>query len=127
MNVAAKPGTDMTTRDPDRLLPLSAPVFNVLLALGGSAMHGYAIMQELERKTEGREVLLPGSLYATIARMVEQGLLEELSGSPEPGADRRRRYYRVTPFGRAVASAEAIRLRRLVDLARDEDLLSEAR
>jgi DNA-binding PadR family transcriptional regulator len=116
----------MPMRDPEKLLPLSPPVFNVLLGLGGEARHGYGIMQELEQKTGGREVLLPGSLYATIARMVEQGLLEELAGEAEPGADRRRRYYRVTAFGRRVAAAEATRLRRLVDLARDEDLLPEA-
>jgi DNA-binding PadR family transcriptional regulator len=110
-------------RDPADLLPLSPPVFAVLLTLAADTMHGYAIMQELERRTGGRETLLPGSLYATIARMVEEGLIQEVTSRRGTGGDRRRRYYRATRWGRAVARAEAQRLGRLVELARQQNLL----
>lgn len=106
--------------DPDRFLPLTAPEYGVLLALGEEALHGYAMMQALDEKTGGREALLPGTLYATLARMVKRGLLEELDEPPEPGADRRRRYYRVSELGRAVARAESARMRRLLAVAERE-------
>jgi DNA-binding PadR family transcriptional regulator len=112
----------MAQRDPAELLPLSPPVFNILLVLGNEVMHGYAIMQEVERRTEGKETLLPGSLYATIARMVGEGLIEEVV--PRGEDEGRRRYYRRTRFGRAVARAEATRMGRLVALAREQDLVS---
>jgi len=115
----------MAIRDPAGLLPLSAPVFNILLVLGTEAMHGYGIMQEVERRTEGRETLLPGSLYATIARMVGEGLIEEVAARGE--TDARRRLYRRTRWGRAVARAEAERMGMLVALARKQDLLSGTR
>jgi DNA-binding PadR family transcriptional regulator len=109
-------------RDPAELLPLSPPVFNILLVLGSEAMHGYGIMQEVERRTGGREVLLPGSMYATIARMVSEGLIEEVAA--RGGGEGRRRLYRRTRFGRAVARAEAQRMGMLLTLAREQDLLS---
>jgi len=102
---------------PKDLLPLSPPVYHVLLALGDDVLHGYAMMQAFDTLTGGADQLLPGTLYATLARMVETGLLEE-SLPPDPDADARRRYYRVTPFGRAVATAETGRLTRLVEVAR---------
>ena len=116
----------MATRkqEPESLLPLTAPVFGVLLALADSQLHGYGIMQSLREKTEGRERLLPGSLYATIARMIEDGLIEEASaptGAASSGPSRR--YYRRTPFGKAVARAETERMRHLVKLAQSEKLL----
>jgi DNA-binding PadR family transcriptional regulator len=114
----------MTTSDPNRLLPLSPPVFSILLTLGTQSMHGYAIMQELERRTEGRETLLPGSLYATIARMVEEDMIEEVPAPPTE-TDRRRRFYKATRLGRSVARAEANRLAGLVRLAREQKLLGE--
>jgi DNA-binding PadR family transcriptional regulator len=113
--------------DPETFLPLTAPEYHVLLALGGRALHGYAMMQTLEEKTDGRDALLPGTLYATLARMVARGLLEELDEPPEPDADRRRRYYRVTPLGRDVARAESARLRRLLRVAEGVNLAPEAR
>ena len=115
----------MAHDDPERFLPLTTPAYHVLLALGERALHGYGMMQALEEKTGGRDRLLPGTLYATVARMVDDGLLEELAEPPEPGADARRRYYRVTPLGRAVARAESARLRRLLELAAREDLAQE--
>lgn len=107
--------TDVSA-DARAVLPLSPPVFHVLLALGRGTAHGYAIMQSFEELTGGREQLLPGTLYATLARMVESGLLEETE-PPEPDADARRRYYRATTWGRAVAAAEAERMRLLLDVA----------
>ncbi|HEU5219778.1 MAG TPA: PadR family transcriptional regulator [Gemmatimonadales bacterium] len=98
---------------------LSAPVYNVLLALGTETRHGYAIMQHLAELTAGAEELLPGTLYATLARMLDAGLIEEArpprgeeSGGPP------RRHYRLTPGGRAQAQAETERMRRWVSVAR---------
>ena len=113
------------TRDPAAELPLSPPVFHVLLALGDRALHGYGIMQAFDEKTGGTEAILPGTLYATIARMVEADLIEELTEPPADSTDRRRRYYRVTEYGRDVARAESGRLARLLDVARTERLASE--
>lgn len=112
--------------DPATFLPLSPPVFHVLLALGDGPLHGYGIMQGFEERTGGRETLLPGTLYATLARMLEGGLVEELPEPPEPGADRRRRYYRLTELGRAVGRAEAERLAMLLGMARRVKLAPEA-
>lgn len=117
-------GTPASLAHPQELLPLSPPVYHVLLALGDDVLHGYAMMQAFEALTGGAEQLLPGTLYATLARMVETGLLEE-AASPDPGADARRRYYRVTAFGRAVAGAETARLARLVDVARAQRFAEE--
>lgn len=111
---------------PGAHLPLTPPVFHVLLALGEGPLHGYGIMREFEERTGGRESLLPGTLYATLARMLEGGLVEELPEPPEPGADRRRRYYRLTELGRRVARAEAERLALLLRVARQVKLAPEA-
>lgn len=115
----------MTPPPPESFLPLTAPEYHVLLALGDDALHGYAMMQALEAKTEGRDALLPGTLYATVARMVKRGLLDELDEPPEPEADARRRYYRVTELGRQVARAESARMRRLLEVAVREDFAAE--
>jgi DNA-binding PadR family transcriptional regulator len=109
--------------DPAALLPLSPPVFAILLTLGSETMHGYRIMQEVERRTEGRETLLPGSMYATIARMVQDGLIGEMAPPPAADSDRRRRFYRATAFGRAVARAEADRMQALLRLAAEQQLI----
>ena len=107
-----------------RPAPLSPPVYHVLLALGDETLHGYAIMQRFDELTEGAEQLLPGTLYATLARMVESGLIEEArpprgeeSGGPP------RRHYRVTTRGRAVAKAETERLRVLLGVAKQRHWL----
>lgn len=114
-------GSATMTPDPETYLPLTAAAYHVLLALGDRALHGYAMMQAIEEKTGGRDQLLPGSLYATIGRMVEDGMLEEAAAPT--GADGRRRYYRVTRLGRAVARAESMRLSRLLEIARSEAYL----
>lgn len=109
----------VTTRDPDSLLPLSPPVLHILLALGHERLHGYAMMRAIEEKTDGVATVLPGSLYTTLGRMLDQDLVEE-APPPEddPEDDRRRRYYRMTDFGREVVAAESRRMAVLLDLAR---------
>jgi DNA-binding PadR family transcriptional regulator len=109
----------MTDREAiDRLLPLPAATFHILLSLAGGERHGYALKREIAQRTEGKLVLGPGVLYGAIARMIEQGLIEESDDRPDPHLDdERRRYYRMTGFGRRVAHAEAARLRELAALA----------
>lgn len=102
----------------DRLLPLPAAAFHVLLSLADGERHGYALKREIAQRTSGQLTLGPGVLYGTIARMIEQRLIEESDDRPDPHLDdERRRYYRLTSFGRKVARAEAARLRDLVALA----------
>lgn len=110
--------------NPEELLPLSPPVYHVLLALADDTLHGYGMMQAFDELSGGGEHLLPGTLYATLARMVETGLIEE-TDPPEVGADARRRYYRATRFGRRVAAAETARMSHLVELARSRRLAPE--
>jgi DNA-binding PadR family transcriptional regulator len=117
----------MAGRDPEELLPLSPAVFHVLLALADAERHGYGIIKEVEARTEGRVRLGPGTLYGSIKRMLEEGLIEESDERPDSALDdERRRYYRLTGFGRRVASAEAERLDGLVAAARAKRLLSRA-
>lgn len=112
-----------TSREPSSFLPLNPPALHVLLVLGERRMHGYAMMEELERRTAGAATLLPGTLYTTLARLVEQDLVREV---PAPDYDRQggaRRYYERTPLGRAVAGAESERLDAVVRLAVDDGLI----
>lgn len=103
--------------DPSSLLPLQPAVFHILVALAQDDAHGYAIMQDVAARTGTK--LSPGTLYTTIPKLLEQGLLAESRQRPEASKDDpRRRYYQLTPFGRAVARAEAARLADLVRHAR---------
>jgi DNA-binding PadR family transcriptional regulator len=112
---------------PDSLLPLSSAEFHILIALADRDRHGYSIMQDVAARTGGKVQLSAGTLYSSIRRMLEQGLIEELCDSPDPtSADERRRYYRVTRFGRRVAAAEAERLSALLQQARATGLVSGA-
>jgi len=105
--------------DPASLLPLPPATFHILLALAGEDLHGYAIIQDVAARTDGELKLSAGTLYRSIQRLLEQGLLVEPRERPAPELDdERRRYYRITPFGRAVAQAEAQRLTQLVRMAR---------
>ena len=111
------------SHSPQDDLPLSPPVLHILLAIGDQQLHGYAIMQQFEEKTGGREELLPGTLYSSIARMLAQGLIEESSDPPEDGSrDGRRRYYRITEWGRLVVKAELARMQALIDFGRGQSL-----
>jgi DNA-binding PadR family transcriptional regulator len=103
----------------DALLPLPTATFHILLALAEEDRHGYAIIQEVEARTNGELRLSAGTLYRSVQRMLEQGLVVETRERPAPEEDdERRRYYRITPFGTAVAKAEARRLTNLVRMAR---------
>jgi DNA-binding PadR family transcriptional regulator len=106
---------------PDDLLPLSAVAFEVLLALTDGPAHGYLIMQLVEARSGGEVTLHPGTLYRTLARLLEQGLVEE-RGAPARARERKTTF-RLTAFGRAVAEAEASRLARQVDRARARRLV----
>jgi DNA-binding PadR family transcriptional regulator len=111
-------------REPWDLLPLTPAVLNILLALADEERHGYGIMREVEARTGGGTRLGPGTLYGSIKRMLADGLIEESDERPEPELDdQRRRYYRITDFGRGVAGAEAERLQDLVNTARARKLL----
>lgn len=103
----------------DRFLPLTPVVFEIALALAAGERHGYDIMQDVERRTEGQIVLHPGTLYRALGRLLDQGLIEELDERPAPGRDdERRRYYKLTTLGQAVARAEVERLASQVSAAR---------
>src|SRR5579863_6163770 len=105
--------------DPASLLPLPSATFHIMLALAEGDRHGYAIIQDVAERTGGELKLSAGTLYRSIQRMLEQGLILETRDRPSPEEDdERRRYYRLTPFGSAVARAEARRLSQLVRLAR---------
>jgi DNA-binding PadR family transcriptional regulator len=104
---------------PDDLIPLPPAAFHILLSLSDEDRHGYGIIQDVAARTGGDVTLGPATLYRTIQRMLEQDLIVETSARPAPEEDdERRRYYRITPFGRRVAQAEATRLADLVRLAR---------
>ena len=101
-------------------LPLPPAIFHMLLALCQGERHGYALKREVLRRTDGKVNLGAGALYGSIARMVERGLVVESESRPDHHLDdERRSYYRITPFGRRVAEAEALRMRDLVKLAAD--------
>jgi DNA-binding PadR family transcriptional regulator len=99
--------------DPTQQLPLTPATLHILLALAGEDLHGYGIMQEVLRQSEGKYKLGPGTLYDNLQRLSGQGLVEEIAGvdgDDEP----RRRYYRLTTWGKSVLTAEVSRLERVV-------------
>jgi DNA-binding PadR family transcriptional regulator len=105
--------------DRQRFLPLPPAMFQILVALADQDRHGYAIMQDVAGRTGGQMKLSPGTLYGSIKRMLDDGLIVELDDRPDPDDDdERRRYYRLTPLGRGVAQAEADRLATLLRQAR---------
>jgi DNA-binding PadR family transcriptional regulator len=98
--------------------PLSPAFFHILLSLGEGERHGYALKREISLRTDGQLKLGPGVLYGSISKMLESGLIEESDDRPDPHLDdQRRRYYRITNYGRKVAQAEATRMRELAQLA----------
>ena len=126
-------GPQRTAGDPEQLLPLTPVVLNILLALADEERHGYGIGVEVRERTEGKMRLGPGTLYGSLKRLVDGGLVEEVEGperSPEDqseGAPRRydaerRRYYRLTGFGERVLTAELARLERVVRTAQQKGL-----
>lgn len=107
----------MVNRSPDSLLPLKHAWLHVLMAVADGHQHGYAIRKEVEDRSAGRVRLWPATLYGTLARLHEEGLLSEVPDA-EAVDDRQRRFYRLTRFGRAVLHAELARMESLVRSAR---------
>ena len=104
---------------PETFIPLTPVAFEILLALADGEQHGYSVMREVERRSAGAVTLHPGTLYRALARLLEAGLIEELGERPDRAHDdERRRYYRMTDRGRAVARAEALRLESQLSAAR---------
>jgi DNA-binding PadR family transcriptional regulator len=104
--------------------PLTIPVYQILLSLSDRDMHGYAILRDIEERTAGEVKLAAGTLYAAVARLVREGLIEEIVEVGDHDADARRRYYRITSRGRRAAAADAERMRRFVRMAEDKDLIA---
>ena len=108
--------------------PLSPQVFQILLSLLDGELHGYALIQDIRRRTDNEVVLTASTLYAAVKRLQSSGWIEEIApDQPPPGHDERRRYYRITTVGRAAAKAEAQRLERVLGMARDKRLLASLR
>jgi DNA-binding PadR family transcriptional regulator len=113
-------------RDPSQILPLTSPVFHVLVALADGEQHGYAIIKCVSRQTDGDVLLSTGTLYGIIKRLLSEGLIVESARRPAAAIDdERRRYYRLTEFGRRVAVAEAGRLKKMLAVARAARLIHE--
>ncbi|HEY6141536.1 MAG TPA: PadR family transcriptional regulator [Thermoanaerobaculia bacterium] len=105
---------------------LPAATFHILVSLADGERHGYAIIQDVEARTDGELRLSPGTLYRSIQRMLEQGLIVESNRRPARALDdQRRRYYRITPSGISAARAEIRRLMELIRLARERGLSPE--
>jgi DNA-binding PadR family transcriptional regulator len=115
-------------RNPGDLLPLTPGMFEVLIALANGEKHGYAIIKEVARRTDGAVSFSPGTLYAIIRRFVSDGVVAESDERPDAALDdERRRYYRLTDFGRDVARAEADRMETALGMARAKSLIPKAR
>ena len=114
-------------RDPDALLPLTPAMFHVLVALADEPRHGYAVIKEVSARTAGRVELGTGTLYGIVKRLLAEGLaVEHLTRPPARSDDERRRYYRLTPFGKRVVAAETARLEAMVSAARATKTLRKA-
>lgn len=114
-------------RDPAGQLPLTAALFHVLVSLADEERHGYAIVKAVAARTDGAVALGTGTLYAIIKRALAEGLVVESARRPDKDDDPRRRYYRLTPFGRRVVAAETERLERMVAAARATRAIGKAR
>jgi len=111
-------------RDAREVLPLTALTYHVLLALADEDRHGYGIMKEVEARTGGEMTIETGALYHALKRMLDEELIEPVPPEERPeGEDRRRRAYRLLPYGKEVLQAESLRLRQLVGIAAEKDIL----
>ena len=105
---------------------MAPAVFQILIALADQPLHGYGIMLDIAERSDGKVKLSPGTLYGSIKQMLDDGLIEEVTGR-SAADDERRRYYRLTPLGRDVVKGEATRLEELVSLAREKRVLGRGR
>lgn len=102
------------------MLPLSVPVLHILLALAENDRHGYGIIGDIRTRSRGEVVLSTSTLYGAIKRMMRDNLVERSEMRPDPKLDdERRRYYRITDFGKDVAACEVQRIKRLAEMVRD--------
>ena len=116
------------TRSVDVFLPLTPPMLHTLVALADGEKHGYAILKEITRRTDGDVHLSAGTLYALVRRATADGLIVESDERPDISLDdERRRYYRLTPLGRRVVAAEIARLESIVEMARAKKLVPRKR
>lgn len=114
-------------RKAEEMLPLTPAVLHILLALVDGERHGYSIMQEVTRRTEGQVKMGPGTLYGSIKRMLADGLIEEADERPDPLlANERRRYYRLSDFGLRVVRVEVLRLQQIVRLAQSKQVMGSS-
>lgn len=113
-------------RSPRDFLPLTPLSFLVLMVLADRDSHGYGIIKEVERRTDGSSRPGTGTLYTALQRLMDDGLIQEADRRPDIGDDSRRRYYSLTALGRQTAQLEAERMAQLVGLAIDSDLLPQA-
>lgn len=113
------------SKEPSELVPLTDLAFNILLTLKDAELHGYGLLKQLRERT-GRAKLRTGTVYAALARLQDEKLVEEATGAGASDEDERRRYYRVTTLGLAVARLEAQRLAELLGMAREKDLLRDS-
>lgn len=115
---------NVTKNDAQKFIPLKTQWFHVMLSLAGGEQHGYAIMQEVLERTDGKVRLWPATLYGSIKRLIEAGLIEESDERPAPEQDdARRRYYRLTPLGKRVLHAECNRFHDMVRAIREKQAL----
>jgi DNA-binding PadR family transcriptional regulator len=127
MPVRKPPIDGPSDRDPRSFLPLTPLTFQVLLSLADEDRHGYGIIRQVQDGTDGLIQLRTGTLYTLLQRLLDEGLVEESDVRPDVGDDERRRYYRLTAFGRTVVAAEARRLESLIFDARRKRLLGRAK
>lgn len=114
--------------DPTQFLPLTPAVFHILLVLADEDRHGYDIMRAIANATDGKIQMGPGTLYGTIKRLLQAGLIVETDERPDPALDdSRRRYYRLTEIGQQVLAAEVERLTSLVQIAQRKNLFNDVR
>ena len=117
--------SDLHRRQTQDLLPLSIPVFQILLSLNERDLHGYGIIGDIRTRTEEEVVLSTSTLYGAVKRMMRDGLIEQSELRPDPALDdERRRYYRITDFGREVAEWEARRIELLADMVRNTQFVT---
>jgi DNA-binding PadR family transcriptional regulator len=126
--MAKQAKSNQTEKPVESFLPLTPAVFHILVTLADGEAHGYAMMQEVARRSSGTVRLGPGTLYGAISRLLEDELIEESEERPDPDMDdSRRRYYRLTKLGGRLLAAETERLADLVKAARSTKVVRKLR